>query len=147
MGETSTIEAIIKAIAKELKKLFPKTKIYDEDIEQGYKEPCFFISYENDDERKMLGNRYNLDLHFRIIYFQDFKETDSNNKLYKIRGNLETNFCAVEYQGQYFKLKERHFEKQEKDLHFTFTINHQFMVNKETPTLGTIENLTEERKD
>ena len=146
MAEDNVIDIIIKAVAQELKKLFPKVKIYDEDIEQVYKEPCFFIIYENDDERKMLGRRYGMDLHFRLIYFQDLKEKDSNNKIYGIRNKLKNEFYNIEFEGVYFKIKEKHFEKQDKDLHLTFTINHQFVVEQKAPTLANIESQTEERK-
>ena len=78
------LKDIIEAIAQELKHLLPKVKIYDEGIEQGYKEPCFFIDYTKENIKKMIGNRYNNETKFRVIYFQDFKEEDARYKVYKV---------------------------------------------------------------
>lgn len=129
-NEKSIIENIIQAIAKELKVMFPMAKIYDEDIEQGYEEPCFFISWEDDYEAKLVGNRYDFELHCRVIYFQDFQELDANNKIFKVRGKLETQFYSIEQNGIYYRIKNKHFEKQEKDLHLTFTIKCQLKIEK-----------------
>ena len=141
------IENIIKAIAKELKKISAKVNIYDEDIEEGYTELCFFIVWEDDDEKKLVGNRYDFDLHFRVTYFQDFNEDNTNYKIYNVREKLETQFCYVEFNNIYFRIKEKHFDKQDKDLHFTFTIKHQLKLKNEENLLGNIENLSEERKE
>ena len=141
------INDIIQGIAKELKTIFPQINIYDEGIEQGYEEPCFFVVWENDDEKKLVGNRYDFELHFRIIYFQDLKETDANNKIYNVRGKLEGKFYHVEYNKKYFRIIEKHFDRQDKDLHFTFTVKCQIKLQDEENLLNNIENLSEERKD
>ena len=53
------MQDIIQAIAKELKILVPKANVYDEGLEQGYDEPCFFIDFVKENTNKMIGNRYN----------------------------------------------------------------------------------------
>lgn len=141
------INDIIQGIAKELKRIFPNINIYDEGIEQGYEEPCFFISWENDDEKKLVGNRYNFELHFRMIYFQDLREKNSNNKIYNVRGKLETEFYYIEHNQKHFRITEKHFERQDKDLYFTFTIKCQVKLKDEENLLNNIENLSEERKN
>lgn len=138
------VESIIKGIAKKLKEIFPKVEIYDEDIEQGYKEPCFYIAYEDDDEVRLAGNRYEVDLHFRIIYFQDYSK--SNNQMYDVRNSLKLYFQNIQYEDFKYRVTEKHFEKQDKDLHFTFTIKLQ-MKNKIEENAFSDISISEERKD
>lgn len=142
------LKDIIKAIAQELKYLLPKVKIYDEGIEQGYKEPCFFIDYTKENIKKMIGNRYNNETKFRVIYFQDFKEEDARYKVYKVRDTLNEGFDYIDYKGLHFRIKNKEIEIQGKDLHFSFEI--QFFTKKATeeiPKLSSIEKITEKEKD
>ena len=142
-----TMEDIIQAIGKEIKKLFPKVNVYDEGIEQGYEEPCFFIDYTRDSTKKLLGNRYNNLPKFRRIYFQDFKETDAKYKVYQIRDTLNEGFDIITYNEMHFKIKEKEVEIQDKDLIFSFEI--QYFTKKtvkEEPIFNSIEILTEKEK-
>lgn len=139
---------IVNAIAQELKTLFPKVKVCDEGLEQGYKEPCFFIDYTKENIKKMIGNRYNNETKFRVIYFQDFKEEDARYKVYKVRDTLNEGFDYIEYKGLYFRIKNKEIEIQGKDLHFNFEI--QFFTAKENgkiPKLSGIEKITEKEKN
>ena len=139
------IEDIINGIAAKLKDLFPQKNIYDENIEQGYEEPCFFIIYEDDDESRFPGNRYGIELHFRIIYFQDFSKR--NNDLYSTRNILKLEFQYIEYKNFKYRITEKHFEKQDKDLHFTFTIKVQMKNRNDNENSFSDIDIAEERKE
>lgn len=64
----ATIEAISIALGEEFGDRY---EIHMEDIEQGLKEPCFFISCTDPSERLFLGKRYLRDGQFCIQYFPE----------------------------------------------------------------------------
>lgn len=143
-----TMEDIIQAIAQELKTLFPKVKVYDEGLEQGYEEPCFFIDFVKENNKKLIGNRYDNDTEFRVLYFQDFHEEDARYKAYKVRDVLNEGFNIITYEDLKFRIKDKEIEMQDKDLILTFKI--QFFTKKiikEIPTINSIEKLTEKEKE
>lgn len=142
------MQDIIQAIAKELKTLVPKANVYDEGLEQGYDEPCFFIDFVKENMNKMIGNRYNNNTQFRVVYFQDFHEEDARYKAYKVRDVLNEGFDIIEYKDLKFRIKDKEIETQGKDLILTFGI--QFFTKKiieEIPTFNSIEKLTEKEKE
>lgn len=141
------LDDVIKAIAQELKRLFPKTKVYDEGIEQGYEEPCFFIDYEKEKVKKLIGNRYNNETNFKVLYFQDFNEEDARYKVYKVRDSLNEGFDYIKYKDLYFRIKNKEIEINNKDLIFSFDI--QFFTKNildEEPTFNDIEKITDKEK-
>lgn len=61
---------ITKGIAVALHKAFGDNyTIYTEEIEQGLKEPCFFIAVLNTEQRQFIGNRYQQNIPFDVHYF------------------------------------------------------------------------------
>lgn len=143
-----TMEDIIQAIAQELKTLFPKAKVYDEGLEQGYEEPCFFIDFIRENTKKMVGNRYDDTVSLRTVYFQDFHEDEARYKAYRVRDTLNEGFNIITYKNMHFRIKEKDIEMQDKDLIFTFKI--QFYTKKkieDEPKLDSIEKITEKEKE
>lgn len=69
------INAIIEAISIALGEEFgDRYEIHMEDIEQGLKEPCFFISCTDPSERLFFAKRYLRDSQFCIQYFPESRE-------------------------------------------------------------------------
>lgn len=69
------INAIIEAVSVALNEEFgDKYEIHMEEIRQGLKEPCFFISCINPTNRLFLGNRYSRTNQFCIQYFPESGE-------------------------------------------------------------------------
>jgi len=61
---------IIDGISCALNEYFGEEyKIYAETVEQGLSSPCFFISHEDTQKKKMLGDRYIARYNFDIQYF------------------------------------------------------------------------------
>ena len=76
------VNKIIDSISETLYEEFDnKYKIYDEAVEQGLKEPCFFINTGDLEEEQKLGNRYLLTNPIIIQYLSNSKEKkrDCNN--------------------------------------------------------------------
>ncbi len=103
--------------------MFPKTKVYGEGIEQGYEEPCFFIDYEKEKVKKLIGNRYNNETSFKVLYFQDFNEEEARYKVYKVRDTLNERVDYIKYKDMYFTIKNKEIEIKDKDLHFFLIFN------------------------
>lgn len=76
------ISSIVAGISRALDAEFGELcTIYTEEVEQGLKEPCFFISCLNPTVRPFLGTRYFRRSQFCIQYFP-------------VQGNLECNSVA-----------------------------------------------------
>lgn len=141
------LKNIIQAIAKELKRLFPKIKVYDEGIEQGYKEPCFFIDFQDEEIKKMIGKRYSNIPKFRVIYFQDFKEENAKYKVYQIRDNINKGFDYITYKDMHFTIKNKQIEVQDKDLIFSFDIQYfSREIIENNSMFESIEKISEKEK-
>lgn len=59
-------------------KEFPNTTIYNEEIKQGFGEPCFFIKVLNSAQDKELNIRYKKNVYFDIHYFSDKEDINSD---------------------------------------------------------------------
>nr|WP_243447974.1 hypothetical protein [Clostridium tetani] len=59
-------------------KEFPNTTIYNEEIRQGFEEPCFFIKVLNSAQDKELNIRYKKNVYFDIHYFSDKEDINSD---------------------------------------------------------------------
>lgn len=69
------INSIIKAISIALNEEFcDRYEIYMEEIKQGLKEPCFFISCLNPTNRLFMGKKYFRQNQFCIQYFPETEE-------------------------------------------------------------------------
>lgn len=71
--------------------------IYTEEIEQGFKEPCFFIQSITAAERQFLGRRYLFNQSFVVQYFPKEDKT-SNEDMYSV---AERMMRALEYIKQF----------------------------------------------
>ena len=58
-----------KEVIKKLDSIFPDIEIYGEEIKQGFKEPCFFVTQINTDHKQELGRRYKRTHSFDVQYF------------------------------------------------------------------------------
>lgn len=75
------INDVIKALARALKVNFKDSKkytIYTENVEQGLKQPCFFIYCRNYKDELYRGKRYKLSTDIVIEYIPPKPENDSN---------------------------------------------------------------------
>lgn len=88
MNLTNIVDGISHALFNEFGEEY---EIYTEDIEQGLKEPCFFITCINPSSAKHLGGRYKRANHFVIEYFpsSDEKNNECNVVLEQLFDCLE----------------------------------------------------------
>lgn len=67
---------IINGISAGIHKLYPDTPIYVDDVEQGLKEPCFFIMSLESSEDRLLNNRAKRNMSFDVHYFTKGKNSE-----------------------------------------------------------------------
>lgn len=85
------INDIVNAIAIKLNQVFGDTyEIYTEEIEQGFKEPCFFIGFLSAEEAQVFGRRYHDGHLFDIHYFP----REGNTEIFGMMNTLKD---ALEY--------------------------------------------------
>lgn len=88
------INGIIASIGKAINDEFDKeANIYIEKMDQGFKEPCFFILSINTAERKFFNRRYKFNQSFVIQYFPKNKKS-SNEEMFIVADRL---MSALEY--------------------------------------------------
>ncbi len=82
------INPIIEGIAKAIDNEFGEEyTIYTDSIEQGFDEPCFFISLINHTSKKVISNRYFCKNCFCIQYFPN-NEQHRNEECYEVMDRL-----------------------------------------------------------
>lgn len=64
------VNGITKAIHAEYGE---RCKIYTESIEQGFKEPCFFVAVLDGEQTRIVGNRYQKNIPINVHYFPGTK--------------------------------------------------------------------------
>lgn len=74
---------LIDAISKRLLEYFPESvpNIYSENIEQGFNEPCFYISLINSTNKNKLGPGRSKRYKFDIMYFNNNLGNDDLNTM------------------------------------------------------------------
>ncbi len=82
---------IVQGIADALVEEFGEdTVIYTDEKEQGFKEPCFFISNLSASKEQVVGNRYFRDYSFIVHYFPEKNSSEERNDvLERLQWSLE----------------------------------------------------------
>lgn len=90
-----TIDDVRKGILRKINSFKDKdTKLYSEEIKQGFEEPCFYIKELRTNQNRELGNRYKRGNFYDIHYFPSL---DSNTKNAEMREIAEILYDAMEY--------------------------------------------------
>jgi hypothetical protein len=87
------LNKIVDGISIKLSQVFSDSyEISSEKVEQGFKEPCFFIKLLSDNSRPLLGNRYSFSVSVNIRYHSDKHDVneDMNSVAMKLYSALES---------------------------------------------------------
>ncbi|WP_459611998.1 phage tail terminator family protein [Clostridium botulinum] len=108
-----------------LDKEFPNTAIYNEEIEQGFEEPCFFIKVLSSGQDKELNIRYKKNISFDIHYFSDKEDInlDCNDMVDKLYEVLE----YVKVNNSLYRSSEMTHEVIDGVLHFMLQFNYHVL--------------------
>lgn len=122
------VNNLIDGISVKLNQVFGDgVRIYSESVQQGLKEPCFFIAVLNPSQTQSIGNRYFRQHPFDVHYFP--VEPGNNEEIQGVASQL---LDALEYvtllNGDLVRGTEMHYEKVDDVLHFFVQFN--MFVNK-----------------
>jgi hypothetical protein len=110
---------IKQAIVNKLLELYPSYTIYDEDIPQNFKTPCFLITVIEQNYSKRLNTKFKSTVSFDVAYFSNQK-TETRNDCYNMQLVLLRNFDLV---GGY-RILNKQANITDDVLHFIFDINY-----------------------
>lgn len=117
----SIVNHIRESIVVALDKHFPSAKIYGEEIQQGFQEPCFFIKILNPAQRQIMGSRYFREHPFDIHYFPS-KEGD-NEEMNDVANQLFRILEYIVFDGDSVRGTDVHYEIIDRVLHFFVDYN------------------------
>ena len=113
------LNEIVNAIGLKLSENFEGIDVHREELEQGFKDPCFFIDLLNPSEKQIVGNRYLRSYLFDIVYFP------KNKKAQEIFETLDKLYTVLEYikldDGTLVRGADRNSREEDKVLHFFVT--------------------------
>lgn len=137
------INSIIEAISVSLNSEFGDGyEIHMEEIEQGLKEPCFFIFCLNPATELFLGNRYFRTNQFCIQYFPESRE-----KQRECNGVAERMYDCLEYimmDGDTNPIRGTKMKHEVVDGVLNFFVNYNLFVYKVTESVPVMEEIAEE---
>lgn len=84
-----------EAIATKLLELYSTAKIYDEDVPQSFKTPCFVVSLINQDYNKRFNVKYRSQMSFDVAYFSKKAKTEIKNDCQAVQLNLLRSFDLI----------------------------------------------------
>lgn len=134
------INNLIDGISVKLNQVFGDDyRIYSENVNQGLKEPCFFIAVLNPTQSQVMGLRYFKEHPFDIHYFPSSKD-GGNQEIQDVASKL---FDALEYitllNGDLVRGTEMTYEKVNDVLHFF--VKYNMFVYKEVEVADEMETL------
>ncbi len=136
------INSIIDAISMALNAEFGDSyDIHMEEIEQGLKEPCFFILCLNPTSRRFLKGRYFRVSQFCIQYFPETRE--KRRECYRVAERLLSCLEYIALEGDAVMGTRMHYEVVDGVLHF-FVDYDMFVDRKpgEIPVMGEVSQET-----
>lgn len=117
------IDEITKAIAKRIYELFgSEYEVYVDKVEQGLKEPCFYILCVMQDKEIFSQLRHKRRTVFDISYFP---KTNQTSELHEASGKLMDGMCYIELtDGNKIRGTEMAIETVDGVLHFQVEYNY-----------------------
>lgn len=136
VAETS-FNAVRKGVISALDQHFPDTRIYGDEISQGFQEPCFFVKLFPGSEKRIRGNRYKRYHAFDIHFFSNAE--DINDDLHEMAEKLYSVLEYIDVNGDFCAGTEMEHEIVDGVLHFFVHFN--LFVMKETEPLDEMDGL------
>lgn len=130
---------IITGIAKALGAAFgSEYRVYENDVQQGMTEPCFFIAALRPEQTQLLGDRAIWRNPFDIQHFP--KEPGTNAELYSVAARL---MYALRYitlpGGDLLRGRSISYETVDGVLHFFVSYNMIVNIPRELPVMETLD--------
>lgn len=136
---TLVSEKIKYALIKQLASRDPELPVYDEQVQQGFQEPCFFVLMLNSGQTKEVDRRYRRALLFDVHYFPA-DTLDKKSECNKVAEQLYEQLEYVEYDGNLYRGQNMRHEVVGDVLHFFVSFDIHLMREKPSvPKMRTLE--------
>lgn len=123
------IGSIIDGISQALTTEFGDTcLIYTEDEVQGLNKPCFTIHYISNTSDAKLGNRYQQNYIFSVIY-SPISETERRKEMYEVQQRIESVLEYINVNGNQVRAKKMQGEILNNV--YVFNVNYDMIVYKQ----------------
>lgn len=134
------INDIVNGISNAIyEKYGQQCRIYTENVEQGLKEPCFFIAVLKANQARIIGNRYKLTVSLDVHYFPATKA--KNKEINEVAQALYAALMQIKLiNGDMLNGLDLHWEAVEDVLHFFVT--YKPVVTDKAAAETTMEALT-----
>lgn len=110
-------EKIITGIANAIRKAYVESeyKVYTEEVEQGFKEPCFFISLINQSHNQELGTHFRRQYSFDVSFYP---RLNNKSQCATVAENLYSLLEYIEIDGGYTRGTSMNSQTVDGVLHF-----------------------------
>ena len=131
------VNEIVEGVGAALLADFPEVKVWQNDISQGMKEPCFFIAVLNPTAERRVGRctrwRVPLDVHY-------FPEHYGNNReLMEVADALFLALEAIPFADGKLRGTSRRFQVEDGVLHFMVTYEATVLEDTGIPFMETLD--------
>lgn len=120
---------IKKACANAIHERYPDITIYDNEVKQGLKMPCFFISLLEEGELSSFKDIYKIEMPVMLTLVDDDRKKDFVDIITECKGKFLSSFEYLETnEGKiHIKNKTIKYDENEKVLIIQFNVNLRFM--------------------
>ena len=116
------LDDIVKGISSTIKKEFLSMEINVNEIEQGFKEPCFFIKMLKLDEKQIIGERYFRRYFFDVRYYPD--RNKKSQSIWEVADSLQDILELITTpKGHLIRGADRNAEVEDNVLHYSVSYN------------------------
>ncbi len=118
-------------------------RIYGEEIEQGFKEPCFFIDVLSSNHALQLNDRYKRDHLVDVVYFPNKNTPAPNAEMLNMAETLYSNLEFIQVAGRLLSGLDMRHEVRDGILHFF--VRYTLHVKKEREALESMGYLYDDK--
>ena len=130
------INDIIKGVAKAIRNEFGENcRIYTDEVKQGLKEPCFFISTLNPQMKQVFGKRYIISCQIMVQYITEGGKAECNDVAMRLFEVLE----LITVSGDLVRGKNMSYEVSDGVL--SFSVSYDIFVYKTDEAKDYIESI------
>ncbi len=128
------MEDIKNGIIKYLSTFQTGVPVYDERIEQGFKEPCFFVMLINGSQTRGLGRRYMRTNSYDVHYFPSPDNLERRRECAAVADRLYEEMEYIQWQGEMFRASGMRHQIIDDVLHFFFDVSVHLLRSRVTET-------------
>lgn len=131
------VNDIKQYIVNTLVSIYYEITIYDEDIPQNFKTPCFLITLVDHKYDKRIDNKFNGEVSFDISFFSSKEKTEMKNDYIKVQQDLFRSFNLI---GSYRPIN-KNATIVDNVLHFTFDVKYSEVENERINKIQNIKTI------